>query len=187
MKKIIIGFVLLLTSLFLTWLLRDLLLAGFFIPIVLGAVRLGQLLDTVPQIVWWIVIILGSCSLFFTNVSLPEIQIIKRKRKKYLRGRLEVINGLIEETGKGSSWSGSQLALLIVNLYRKTEGLEDITIHGLPDELSKGKLPGEISSFVRLQYQPSKRRSDSAMRLSMEKAVRFLKENNRGDRKYDRS
>ena len=47
MKRALIGFALLLAALILAWFSRDLLLAGLFIPLILGAIRLFQLIDTV--------------------------------------------------------------------------------------------------------------------------------------------
>lgn len=181
MKKVIIGFVLLLAALFLAWFTRDLLVAGLFIPVILGAVRLFQLIDTVPQVVWWIVLVIVSCTLFFTNASIPEIRLIKRKRKNYPSGRLEIISNLIDETAKGSTWSGQQLALLIVNLYRKNEGLDEITIHALPDHMDDEDLPREIRTFICMQYETGKKKTESAIRLSMERAVRSMK----GEKKDD--
>ena len=68
MKKNLIGFILLLSALLLAWFIRDLLISIFIVPLILGLVQLGRIINTVPQIVWWIFLTLSALSLPRANI-----------------------------------------------------------------------------------------------------------------------
>lgn len=177
MKRVVTGFVFLLLSLVLAWFLREPLMQGLLIPMLFGALKVGQLINTVPQLVWWILLIILSFTLFFTKINLPSVRFLKRKAVFSPRGRMDVIESLIKESDKGSTYSGQQLALLLINLYLKRNNREEISIHKIQSELDKGNLPPELAEYAASQFKTARRRKENmAGRLSLEKAVRYLKE-----------
>ncbi|MBB6480127.1 hypothetical protein [Spirochaeta isovalerica] len=175
MKKTLIGFTLLTAALVLAWFSRDHLTAVIVIPFILGLYKLGLLIDTLPQLLWWIFTVIISFSLLFTTVRLPGLQLIRTKKRKYPGGKLDMLDGLIKETEKGSSWSGQQLALLLINIYRRSEGLPEINIHKLKQQYDGKEIPDELKPFLRSQFDGMKVKSNTATRLSLEKAVKYLK------------
>jgi hypothetical protein len=188
MKKTIIGFSLLLSSLILAWIIRDLMISTLIIPVILGLVQLGRIINTVPQIVWWIFLTLSAFSLLFINIKLPEIRILGRKKMDINRGRMDTLNSLINETLNSSTYSGRQLSLLLVNFYLKDQGSEEITIHKLEDSLSSEKIPDDIKDFIKTQYRMRGKQTDSTViKLNLEKAVKYLSSTIIGDSQDDRS
>ena len=168
--------------------MRDVVITAFIIPVILGAVQLGRIINTIPQVFWWVVVILFSLSLFFINLSLPSINIISTKKQVIKAGRIDHLSGLIKETRHGSQYSGQSLSLILVNLYLKDCGEPEINIHKLEDVIHRDDFPREISDFVKIQFDSSRRRKNSpAIGIALERAVDFLSNNITGERRDDRS
>lgn len=155
---------------------RNFLIAGFVIPVLLGAVKLVQILDGLPRLFWWTLVIILSLSLFM--VKMPPRQRTERFGKKIgSRGRLDYMENLIRESDRGSSYSGRQLALVLINIHRRNRGIPPIAFREVEDELSKGALPESIESFVRLQFAGQKKnKKDGVSRKALERAVEYLKD-----------
>ena len=163
MKNTIIGFIILLFTLIIAWFTRDLMISTFVLPVILGLVQLGRLLNTIPQIVWWIFLTISAISLFFVNISLPEIKIRGRKKVEVNSGRIDSLNSLIKETINSSTYSGQQLSLLLVNMYLQDRGSDEISIHKLEEYVSREPIPDELKAFVESQFGDNSRQTNSAV------------------------
>ncbi|NPE31514.1 hypothetical protein HNV12_26865 [Methanococcoides sp. SA1] len=183
MKKTVFGFALLISILLLSWLLKDLMISTVLLPMLLGAVQFGRLMNSIPQFVWWIFLCVFSLSLFFVNLKFPDIPHLNKKTIEIGRGRLSRLESLINETMKSSSYSGQQLSLTILNLYLKNKGREVTNIHGMDKYLKDESLPDEIKDFVLIQQ--SRKTNPQAVRLSLEKAVSYLNTIIIGDISHD--
>lgn len=187
MKRIVIGFSIILFALILSWFVRDLIIGTFIIPVFMGILQLGRIINSAPQTVWWILLVLFCFSLFFTGVTLPYIGLSERDKKYSPGGRLDNLENLIKASAGQGSYSGRQLSLLLVNLHLKNQGKNAINAHNLENLLRKNKLPAEIEDFVRIHFEEKRKDSNKkTVRLSLEEAIIYLNRTIKGDPDYDR-
>lgn len=188
MIKTIIGFAIIFFILFLAWFIRDLVVSTFIFPIILGTVQLAKIINSFPQIVWWILLILISCSLFIVNIKLPSILIFRKKEDISVKSRIDVLNNMINDSLNLSRYSGQQLSLLLMNLHLKNMGEKEINSHKLEDLVKMEKVPEELSPFIKVYYKNTiPHRNSAVQRLSLEKAVNFLDRTEKGDPGFERS
>lgn len=173
MKKKTLSFLLFFMAILLIVLFRNLLVNRFIIPLILGGLRLEQILKSIPEIFWWGILIILSFSLFSFKLPRPILNLSRSAVVKEKQGRLEYLENLIRELDKGSFYSGRQIALLLINLDRKNRGEKHIAFHDLEDELKKGELPGSIEQYTRLQFTDRKK-NGALSRKALEAAVEYL-------------
>lgn len=176
MKRTIIGFSLLCAALILAWFLKDLFISVFIIPVILGIYQMARLINSVPQIVWWIVLSLSSLAVIITNLKLPPWGWKNRKKIFLDRGRLGILESLVNESLNSSTYSGQQLSLLIINMDLKNRGQKEINIHKLDNYITSDSVPEEIRNFVRTQT-----------RTTLEIAISYLNRTITGETLNDRS
>jgi len=180
--RTIAGFSIILIMITSAWFGKNIFLSTFIAPLILGAFQFINLINSVPQIIWWIFVIIVSCSLIIIKTAMPTLDFKGRKEKED-EVRLFELDKLIKDSLGSSKYTGQQLSFLLINLHLRNIGEEEIPIGEVENLIKKKTLPEELQNFAgSFYYEGRNRRKLKVQRSALERAVHYLNNTIKGDR-----